>query len=63
MSTGEPRRSSNTVLGTVVILNWNGIDYIEEVLKAVFAQTVIQHLRVVVVDQNSSDGSRGPVTR
>jgi GT2 family glycosyltransferase len=45
-------------LATVVMLNLNGIDYIEEVLHAVFAQTAAPRLEVVLVDQGSTDGSR-----
>jgi GT2 family glycosyltransferase len=44
-------------LGSVVILNLNGIEYIEEALEAVLAQTVIDRLKVVVLDQASMDGS------
>lgn len=41
----------------VIILNYNGKEYIEEILDAVFSQTIIDNLQVIVVDQASSDGS------
>jgi len=54
----EPQRKPSSILGTVMVLNLNGIDYIEEVLEAVCAQTVFERLQVIVLDQGSSDGSR-----
>jgi GT2 family glycosyltransferase len=52
---GDP---NEVPLASLVMLNLNGIDYIEEVLNAVFAQTVRDRLQVIAVDQGSTDGSR-----
>lgn len=43
---------------SIIILNYNGADYIEETLRAVFKQSIISELKIIVLDQNSSDGSR-----
>ena len=40
----------------VVVLNWNGRDFIRDCLRSVFAQTHGAH-RVIVVDNASTDGS------
>lgn len=40
----------------VVVLNWNGIDYIRMCLEAVFVQSY-ESMRVIVVDNHSTDGS------
>ncbi|HYM39405.1 MAG TPA: glycosyltransferase family 2 protein [Thermoplasmata archaeon] len=41
---------------TVVVLNWNGHDYLRECLRSLFAQTY-RDLRVLVVDNASPDAS------
>ena len=46
------------ILASVIILNYNGADYIEGTLRAVFGQSVISMLKVIVLDQASTDGSR-----
>lgn len=43
-------------LAYVVILNWNGRQYLRDCLRAVFAQTYPDY-RVLVVDNGSTDGS------
>jgi hypothetical protein len=52
------RNDSGPIRATLVILNLNGLGYIEEVLTAALAQSVRDRLYVIVVDQGSSDGSR-----
>ena len=46
-----------TGLAYVVVLNWNGLSYVRDCLKAILAQTYPAY-RVLVVDNASTDGSR-----
>ena len=41
---------------TVIVLNWNGHDYLRECLRSLFAQTYLE-VRVLVVDNASPDES------
>ncbi len=41
----------------VVILNWNGIDYLKRFLPGVIANTTAAGSRIWVVDNGSEDGS------
>lgn len=54
-----PMRTSRgkKTLAAVVILNWNGRDFIRDCLRSVLAQTY-PSFRVIVVDNRSTDGSR-----
>jgi GT2 family glycosyltransferase len=51
------------VLGSVVVLNLNGASYIEETMRAILGQSIVDRLKVVVVDQASTDGSRELIER
>lgn len=53
-SAGDPTRQAPQV--TVVVLNWNGVAYIERCLAALAGQTYPSY-DVVVVDNGSTDGS------
>jgi len=48
--------SLNTTTVSIVIPNWNGIDYLEQLLKSIDMQTYANH-EVIVVDCVSSDNS------
>lgn len=41
---------------TVIIVNWNGYEFLEQCLSALMQQTVMPH-KIIVVDNASSDGS------
>jgi len=43
-------------LVSVVIINWNGIQFIDKCLKSIISSTY-NNLEIIVVDNNSSDGS------
>jgi GT2 family glycosyltransferase len=57
--TENPRRatSASAALVSVVIVNWNGMDYLEECLASVQRQTY-PRIELVVIDNGSTDGSR-----
>jgi GT2 family glycosyltransferase len=42
---------------SVILLNWNGMPYIEKCVESVFKQTCCNDLELIVVDNGSSDGS------
>lgn len=43
---------------TVIVLNWNGRDLFRETIDALLAQSIADRLKIVIVDQDSTDGSR-----
>jgi GT2 family glycosyltransferase len=45
----------------IVILNWNGKSFLEECIQSVIDNTQYDNFRVVVVDDNSTDGSQSMV--
>ena len=49
-------------LAYVVVLNWNGQDFIRDCLRSVLGQTYPRY-RVLVVDNGSTDGSRETIVR
>jgi len=49
--------SANAALVTVVVVNWNGINYLHECLESIRGQTY-PRVDLIVVDNGSTDGSR-----
>jgi GT2 family glycosyltransferase len=47
---------------TVIIVYWNGIDFIDRCLKALFAQT-FQDFEVILVDNGSTDGAMADIEK
>jgi GT2 family glycosyltransferase len=54
--------TARSLRASVIILSWNGTEYLEPCLNAVLAQDYA-HLEVIVVDNGSTDGSADLVAR
>ena len=42
---------------SICIVNWNGIKYLKQCLYSIFAQDYCGELEIIIVDNNSTDGS------
>ena len=49
--------SSPAPVISVVVLNYNGVKWIERCLESLKAQTLFDRIEVIVADNSSSDGS------
>lgn len=52
-----PAAATRPPLVTVVIVNWNGAEHLDECLASLQAQTLRAEMQVIVVDNGSRDGS------
>lgn len=60
MSTTHPHSSSgHAPLGSVIIVSHNGGAMLMEAVRSVLAQTVVDRLEIIIVDNGSTDGSMG----
>src|SRR5438105_4757318 len=59
-SAGEPSlasRAGGDSTVSVVIVNWNGAQHLDECLASLRAQTLCDEMEVIVIDNGSTDGS------
>jgi N-acetylglucosaminyl-diphospho-decaprenol L-rhamnosyltransferase len=55
----EKFKSENAFRATIIVLNYNGQQWLEKCLNSIKQQTIFNDLEVIVADNNSPDGSAG----